>query len=122
MRGSLPAQRYSEAMVLGKPSVFEHRLTAGGGRLEARLYPTQAGVSAYYRQAEGRKRAQQEVRATHAALSATLAAITDGFYTLDHEWRVTYLNDKAAELFPGGREGTWHKLLAAIPRSSRQRV
>ena len=42
--------------------------------------------------------------ATRAELAATLAAITDGFYTLDRTWRVTYLNDKAAAVFPGGKD------------------
>ncbi len=41
---------------------------------------------------------------SRAELAATLAAITDGFYTLDRTWRVTYLNDKAAAVFPGGKE------------------
>ena len=62
------------------------------------------GSAAYYRGIEERKAIEQEVVATKAELAATLAAITDGFYTLDREWRVTYLNDKAATVFPGGKE------------------
>jgi PAS domain S-box-containing protein len=104
LRGSLLMERYREAMELGKPSVFEHRSMVSGEWLEVRVYPTAAGISAYYREIGERKRIEQEVVATRAELAATLAAITDGFYTLDRRWRVTYLNDKAAEVFPGGKD------------------
>ncbi len=91
------------AMELGRPSVIEYQTHLSGTWLEARIYPTPAGVSAYYREIKERKRIEQEARAARAELEATLAAITDGFYTLDRKWRVTYLNDKAAAVFPGGK-------------------
>ena len=97
-------ERYREAMELGKPSVFEHRSVVSGEWMEVRVYPTATGISAYYREIEERKRIEQEVVATRAELAATLAAITNGFYTLDRTWRVTYMNDKAAEVFPGGKK------------------
>ncbi len=104
LQGSLLRERYREAMELGKPSVFEHRSVVSGEWMEVRVYPTATGISAYYREIEERKRIEQEIVATRAELAATLAAITDGFYTLDRSWRVTYLNDKAAEVFPGRKK------------------
>lgn len=93
-----------EAMELGNPSIIEHHSLVTGNWQETRVYPTPAGVSIYAREINERKRIEQEIVATRAELAATLAAITDGFYTLDRTWRVTYLNDKAAEVFPGGKE------------------
>ena len=52
----LVRERYREAMELGKPSVFEHRSVVTGDWLEARVYPTSAGVSAYFREINERKR------------------------------------------------------------------
>ena len=88
----------------------------------ARLPDRRPGISVYYREIDERKRIEQEIVATRAELAATLAAITDGFYTLDRSWRVTYLNDKAAEVFPGGKEAIGRQLLGAVPRGRRQRL
>ncbi|MBT9558896.1 MAG: PAS domain S-box protein [Myxococcales bacterium] len=41
-------------------------------------------------------RTEERYRATGRQLSAILDNITDGFFTLDHEWRVTYVNPSAA--------------------------
>jgi type I restriction enzyme M protein len=104
LAGSPLEENYRQAMELGRPSVFEHRAVVSGNWLEVRIYPTSVGVSAYYREITERKRIEQEVVATRAELAVTLAAITDGFYTLDRTWHVTYLNDKAVAVFPGGKE------------------
>jgi PAS domain S-box-containing protein len=104
LEGSPLQLQYREAMELGRPSVIEHCSVATGEWLEVRAYPTPAGISVYYRDIGERKRIEQEVLGSRAKLEATLAAITDGFYTLDRDWRVTYLNDQAAAVFPGGKE------------------
>ena len=60
-----------------------------------------------------RKRSEATVRALAASLAATLESITDAFYTLDHDWRFTYVNveangcssARAADLI-GARSGT----------------
>lgn len=45
---------------------------------------------------EERARAERDALAERAAL---LESITDGFYALDHEWRVTYANRRALDYF-----------------------
>jgi PAS domain S-box-containing protein len=47
-----------------------------------------------------RKRAEAEFAATHLHLRQVLERITDGFYALDRDWRITYVN-AAAELILG---------------------
>jgi PAS domain S-box-containing protein len=111
------AQHYREAMELGKPSVNEHRSVVTGDWLEVRVYPTQAGISIYFREINERKRTEQELIESRAALATTLAAITDGFYTLDRLWRVTYLNDAAAELFPGGKDAVGANFWELFPEA-----
>jgi PAS domain S-box-containing protein len=67
------------------------------------------------------RRRQYEVRDLVAEREAMVASISDAFATVDHEWRYTFLNDKAEALagrpreellghpiwesFPGGKEG-----------------
>ena len=60
LQGSLLAESYRRAMELGEPAVLEHRSVVSGDWLEVRIYPTSAGVSAYYREINERKRVEQE--------------------------------------------------------------
>jgi len=48
-----------DAMELGRPGMVEHRLDSGAW-FEVRVYPTPAGVSAYFRRIDDRKRTEQE--------------------------------------------------------------
>ena len=50
LQGSPLEERYRQAMELGRPSVSEHRSVYSGDWLEVRIYPTPAGVTAYYRE------------------------------------------------------------------------
>jgi PAS domain S-box-containing protein len=50
-----------------------------------------------------RKQTEEKVRALAANLTTTLESITDAFYTLDHEWRFTYVNPEAERLFQRSR-------------------
>ncbi|MCO6057990.1 PAS domain S-box protein [Pseudomonas sp. MOB-449] len=45
-----------------------------------------------------RKRAEREVQRLAERLSTTLESITDAFYTLDSQWRFSYVNREAASL------------------------
>jgi two-component system, sensor histidine kinase and response regulator len=46
-----------------------------------------------------RKAAEAETRALAERLTTTLESLTDGFFTLDREWRFTYVNREAERLF-----------------------
>ncbi len=102
--GSALERAYRKAMELGLPAAFEHRALGSGDWFEVRIYPTSAGISAYFREINERKRIEREVLASRSELAATLATVTDGFYTLDRRWCVSYLNDQAAVVFPVAKE------------------
>jgi PAS domain S-box-containing protein len=42
-----------------------------------------------------RKRAEREAREASRRIEDILESVTDAFYALDHEWRLTYLNERA---------------------------
>jgi PAS domain S-box-containing protein len=52
---------FRDAMAVGRASVLEHRFVGTGDWLEVRIYPTGAGLSAYYREINGRKAAEEEL-------------------------------------------------------------
>jgi PAS domain S-box-containing protein len=51
-----------------------------------------------------RRRAEAELQAAHQHTSEILESIADGFYAVDHEWRLTYVNRRAEELWRRPRE------------------
>ena len=65
-----------------------------------------------------RKHAEEALASSRAELAATLNAIPDGFYTLDRDWRVTYLNDKAAAIFPGGIKALGASFFELFPEAA----
>ncbi|MBX3492116.1 MAG: PAS domain S-box protein [Parvibaculum sp.] len=53
---------------------------------------------------DDRKRTEQQLSALATRLTTTLESITDAFYTLDTEWRFTYMNPEAERLLLRSRE------------------
>jgi diguanylate cyclase (GGDEF)-like protein/PAS domain S-box-containing protein len=58
-----------------------------------------------------KRKAQQQAASMAERLTATLESITDAFYTLDREWRFTYLNPEAERLFKRPRAQLLGKVL-----------
>jgi PAS domain S-box-containing protein len=72
---------------------LEARSPVTGRWLEARLYPSEAGLSIYLHDISARKRADEALRESRRQSKTILESITDDF--VDHDWRYTYLNDRA---------------------------
>lgn len=51
-----------------------------------------------------RKQVEAELKKSHQSLINTLESITDAFFTLDIEWRFTYLNHQATQLLQRERD------------------
>lgn len=81
------------------------------GGIQARL--------ALVRDLSAQRRAEQAQRELAERLTSTLESITDAFFTLDHEWRFTYLNARAEKLLrraPGELLGrnVWQEFPEAV--------
>jgi PAS domain S-box-containing protein len=63
-----------------------------------------AGFVAIVEDISDRKVAEADNRRLGERLAATVASITDAFFTLDAEFRFTHVNDRAARLLGSGRE------------------
>ncbi len=55
-------------------------------------------IQGAFQDTTGRKKAEQEQRELAARLTTTLESIQDGFFTLDHAWRFTYVNAAAERM------------------------
>jgi len=72
---------------------------------------TITGLQGAFQDINDKRAAQQQAAHMAERLSATLESITDAFYTLDREWRFTYLNREAERLFKRPREQLLGKVL-----------
>jgi len=72
--------------------------------LEVRFLPTAEGVGCFFRDITMRKRAEEEARASHERAVKILESISDAFYAVDHEWRFTYINRKAEQVWGRSRD------------------
>lgn len=66
-----------------------------------------------------RTQAAQALQAAHDRLCNVLESITDAFFSLDREWRFTYVNQEAERIFGGPRETfvghtIWEKFPPAV--------
>jgi diguanylate cyclase (GGDEF)-like protein/PAS domain S-box-containing protein len=69
------------------------------------------GLQGAFQDVSDRRRAEQQAARMAEQLSATLESITDAFYTLDRDWRFTYLNREAERLFKRPRDQLLGKVL-----------
>jgi diguanylate cyclase (GGDEF)-like protein/PAS domain S-box-containing protein len=85
-------------------------------RMRAELLRADSGRARYLGTIEDmteqlRRQPEQQAARLAERLSAALESITDAFYTLDHEWRFTYLNREAERLFKRPRAELLGKVL-----------
>lgn len=71
---------------------------------EVRAFPSPEGLSVYFHDITARKRAEEALRASHARTAEVLESITDAFYSLDRDYRFTYVNRRAEELWGRTRD------------------
>ncbi|MDY0976535.1 EAL domain-containing protein [Massilia sp. CFBP9012] len=109
----------ANALRYGTPLDLEHRVVWPDGEVRhvhARgdLMHGRDGEPAYYGTVQDvteRRTAEQANAHLARRLCATLESITDVFYTVDREWRFTYLNGQAEQLFQRPRAELLGKVL-----------
>ena len=109
----------AHALQHGTPLEIDYRvLPRGGGcrHIHARgeLVHGPDGVPTYYgtvQEVTALRQAEQASAHLAARLCATLESITDVFYTVDRDWRFTYLNGEAERLFRRPRDALLGKVL-----------
>ncbi|CAO3430587.1 PAS domain-containing hybrid sensor histidine kinase/response regulator [Azospirillum doebereinerae] len=97
-------------------TALERRYEADGKVLwlEIRYHPTPEGVGCFFRDITARKTAEEAAAAHHARTVEIVESISDAFYTVDHEWRYTYINNKAEQLWGRKRETLLGRRIADV--------
>ncbi len=72
--------------------------------LAASIYPSERGLSVYFRDIHDRRSAEQQLRESYERISEILESISDAFYAVNSNWHFTYINRKAEELWGRGRD------------------
>ncbi len=100
----------------GEPFDFELEIVTAAGRgswlrvvgeLERDASGRGLRVQGALQDISDRKDAARRTRELAERLTATVESITDGFFTLSHDWHITYLNREAERMFKVSR----HRLL-----------
>ena len=109
----------ANALHYGTPLDLEHRVVWPDGEVRhvhsrGDLMHGRDGEPAYYGSVQdvtGRRMAEQASAHLARRLCTTLESITDVFYTVDREWRFTYLNGEAEQLLQRPRAALLGKVL-----------
>jgi PAS domain S-box-containing protein len=106
-------RRCRQAMRERRAVAFESCFGSGGEWIEAHVCPSGFGLAIFCRDVTTPKVAELERRAADRRTDRILEGITDAFYAVDRDWRLTYLNARAIETFAElrGRPATREELL-----------
>ncbi|SFR67229.1 hypothetical protein SAMN05216203_2419 [Marinobacter daqiaonensis] len=121
-------QAVRQAIVLGLPFDLEARITTATGRLRwvrliGRAVRDERGevisLQGAFQDISAGKEASEQIRRLAERQSRIFESITDAFFTLDREWRFTFMNRKCEELLQQSRgevigESLWEVFPEAI--------
>ncbi|MFC4437863.1 MULTISPECIES: PAS domain-containing protein [Natrialbaceae] len=108
-------EHYREAMDSQESVSFEGYYPPFDAWFEEHAYPSETGLSVYFRDVTEQKQIEAE-------LDEIYGRISDAFFALDEEWQFTYLNERAHELInPEDRaligESVWEAFPEATERT-----
>ncbi|HEY0346032.1 MAG TPA: PAS domain S-box protein [Solirubrobacteraceae bacterium] len=86
---------YQTAMREQRPVALDSYFAVTGEWIEAHAYPSEAGLSIYYRDVSERHRAEAALHEARRQTETILESVADAFLVVDREWRYTYINDDA---------------------------
>jgi PAS domain S-box-containing protein len=106
---SLPSYaNYHKVLKTGQPITFEDNY---GVWLEINAYPSEEGLTVFFRDISIRKEADQRLLQALEEKNSILESIGDAFFSLTPEWRVTYWNKEAEIVLGKKREEILGKYL-----------
>jgi PAS domain S-box-containing protein len=113
---------YRTVMQTHIPQHIEHFYEPFDVWIDVHIFPTDEGVVLYYRDITDRRGAEFLRETSSRRLLQVLETTTDAVVSLNHEWRFTYLNRRAAQLLrPKGNllgENLWQEFPAAAQPGS----
>ncbi|OOG75423.1 PAS domain S-box protein [Flavobacterium sp. A45] len=83
---------------------FEYYYPGDGKWYEINTYPSQGGVSAYFKNIDERKHAAEELEKAYQEKINILESIGDAFFYVNKDWVVTYLNKETEKVLHRKRD------------------
>lgn len=83
---------------------FEYYFPGNGKWYEIYAYPSQGGVSAYFKNIDERKQAAEKLENAYQEKINILESIGDAFFNVNKDWVVTYLNKEAEKVLGRKRD------------------
>jgi len=88
-------EKFQQVLREKEPTHFEIQFNDSSNWYEESFYPTADGISIFFRSINERKRIEKEINDAYIEKNTILESITDGFFTFDRQYRVTYINKSA---------------------------
>lgn len=95
---------YRKVVNSGKPINFEYLYPVDGSWYEINVYPSNGGISVYFKNIDDRKKTAEELQRAYEERNQILESIGDAFFALDKDWIVTYWNKEAEYVLGKKRE------------------
>lgn len=116
-------ERLVRCMRDGRTEHFEMATLVAGTALEVHAYGSDNGLTVYLHDITDRKRMEEALRNANEHLGSVLGSITDAFFVLDRTHRITWINQKAANMLHVDRNTVVGKTLEdAGPHNARPDV
>ncbi|UZD22965.1 PAS domain-containing protein [Algoriphagus halophytocola] len=87
-----------------KAESFEYHYPGDGKWYEINAYPSQGGVSAYFKNIDERKQAAARLEEAYREKINILESIGDAFFNVNNDWVLTYLNKEAERVLGRKRD------------------
>lgn len=87
--------KFQQVLYEKQPTHFEVQFHDSSNWYEESFYPTADGISIFFRSINERKRIEKEINDAYEEKNTILESITDGFFTFDRNYNVTYINKSA---------------------------
>jgi PAS domain S-box-containing protein len=95
---------YRQVALTGISKSFEYYFPGDGGWYEVNAYPSNRGVSAYFKNIDERKQSAAALQKAYEEKTRIVESIGDAFFTMDRNFVVSYWNKAAEELIGVKRE------------------
>ncbi|KAA0685883.1 PAS domain-containing protein [Azospirillum brasilense] len=102
--GTVLWDRLHLAMRDRHPDEFEAYFAPLGVWLFLRVFPSSAGLAVYFQDISKRLLAERALERAVEQANQILESIGDAFYAIDRDWRITYVNKRAQEMFERPRD------------------
>lgn len=100
-----PVQEIYERVARSEnPESFEYFYPGDGKWYEINAYPSNGGVSAYFRNIDERKQAVERLEKAYQEKNSILESIGDAFFSVTKDWIVTYWNKEAEKILGKRRD------------------